>query len=609
MRPMADQLQLLPDEPGVYLFRDEKGTILYVGKAISLKNRVRQYFHAPSALAPKVAAMVSRVHHVEWFLVKNEAEAFMLECTLIKQHRPHYNILLKDDKQYPFIRIDVKSPWPKATLSRQLQQDGAMYFGPYLGRVRDVLQDLGKIFPLRTCNKKIPPQGGKDRPCLKYQIGLCRGPCASLITPKDYAEIVLQWVHFLQGKGSGVIEELQHKMQKASMNMQYEQAGKIRDTIKSLERMMEQQKAVTPALNDRDAIALATQGDFAVVQVMHVRQGKVVGGEYLQLDIKEGQEKEGDLRAAFLTQYYAARNVPKEVLLDGETAQEEGIRTWLKQCRGTQVVLHQPQRGEKRYILDMARRNAAQALQRVVAETRAKDEFAMDAMRTLMQTLHLPTLPRRIEAYDISHLQGSAQVGGQVVFVDGKPNRKGYRKYSIKRQGQADDFASIKEVITRRLTRYVKGEAGFDCLPDVMLIDGGPLQLSAAQQGAAQAGVEVPIFALAKRLEEIFIPGQSQSILLPRGSNALHLVQQIRDEVHRFSITFHRAKRSKSSIHSQLLGVSGVGESRRKKIFSSFSTKEALTNASITDLATIGLPVDVAKAVWEKLHAPTGVQG
>nr|MDD6335995.1 excinuclease ABC subunit UvrC [bacterium] len=601
---IKEKLALLPDHPGVYLMHGKDGGIIYVGKAKSLKNRVRSYFHAQNQHTPKVQAMVEQIWDLEWILADTPLEALMLECTLIKKHLPKYNILLKDSKQYPYLRVDVQHAWPRVQITRTVKKDGAHYFGPYGAgwAVREVLDMLAHAYPLRSCNKDIPPTGGHDRPCLKYQIGRCSAPCAGLVSPAEYRGMVQEVERILKGKGQDAVEHLRRSMMEASDKMEFERAALLRDRIRALESVQQKQKAVSTAMEERDVLAVYQQGLLCVAQVLPVRAGRISGGESHVLQ-SHTEQTDGELLAAFIPQYYAVHPVPREVLLFCDVPERELLEAFLRQQREGAVHIVVPQRGDKRHLCELARDNARAAAERILLERERDLERTQGAMEALGRVLGLEKTPSRIEGFDISHTQGAQQVASMVVFVGGRPARKEYRHFRIKRMGGADDFASMKEVVTRRLMRYRQGDAAFSPLPDVILIDGGPGQLQAALEGMREAGVSVPMFALAKRLEEIFLPGRPDSILLARDDPALHVIERVRDEAHRFAITFHRALRSKASIYSRLEDIPGIGPARRKALLRALGSEAGIRAADIEALAAVpGMTHAAAQAVWQAFH-------
>ncbi len=612
---MSPQLQFkldnLPNSPGCYLMKSE-GEIIYVGKAKNLKNRVSQYFHYSAQHTPKVRAMVEKIDDFDIMLVDGELEAFTLECNLIKLHMPHYNIRLKDDKAYPYIRVDLNEPFPRVELARRQEKDGAKYFGPYQGAtvVREVLDVVRMVFPIRVCAKKLNPEK-PQRPCVHHQVGQCPAPCAGKITEADYRQTILRAIDFLNGKYAPVLDEMNARMREASAEMNYERAALYRDRARAIEAVMQKQKAISTAQADQDIIAALPHDADAMVQLMFVRSGRMIGSERFTLE-GAADEPLGEILTQFMLQYYGPEiTPPREILLCAAPPEHDVIEQLLSEQHGARTYILTPRRGEKLKLVNMALKNLkdeAKKLDRKNAGSRAR---TIGALEELQAALGLPKLPRRIEGYDISNTQGAQSVASEVVMVDGVSANKEYRHYRIKTVEGANDFASMYEVITRRLshgldeleerrTQGLDAEGGkFSWLPDLILVDGGRGQLNAAMEAMQAQGLDIPMIGLAKRIEEIVLPGQEESLLLDRHSNALHLIQRVRDESHRFAIIHHRALRGRASIASKLDGIPGVGEKRRRAILKHFKTVEALRAASLDEVKQVpGLPEKVAEAVW-----------
>lgn len=595
------KLSLLPDSPGCYLMK-EKGEIIYVGKAVNLKNRVRSYF-IKQAHTPKVAAMVRRVDDFDIMLCASNLEALMLECNLIKLHKPYYNILLKDDKHYPYLRFDLKEPFPRLTITRRTENDGATYFGPYIGAssVRQVLLLLRKIYPLRTCSMKLPVQK-PVRPCAYYEIGQCLGPCAHKCTQEEYAAVAAQVAAFLKGQYKPILQRLEESMRSAAAQMQFERAAELRDAIRDIEGLMEQQNVLVTRGGEMDIIAVAQDGLDAMAQVLYMRGGKLIGGDAFALP-GEGSEDEQEVLDGFLTQFYQVRRPAREVLVSA-SGDTETMQCWLRETAGFAVDLLIPRRGSKRELVDMARRNAIDALEKRNARRQVKEERTVGAARELARALGLKQTPRRIEGFDISNTQGQQSVASMVVFMDGEPSRKDYRHFRIKTVEGANDFASMNEVLSRRFLRAAaEKEEDRWPLPDLVLVDGGPEQLAFARRAMLDAGADVPMFGLAKKQEEIFLPDRAEPVVLDRRSPALHLIQYIRDESHRFAITHHRGLRDKNAVHSRLEDIPGIGKSRRRALLSHFRTMKAISEASLDDLKAVsGMTAPAALALYDALH-------
>ena len=608
----------LPDSPGCYLMKSE-GEIIYVGKAKNLKNRVSQYFHWSAQHTPKVRAMVEKIDDFDIMLVDGEMEAFALECNLIKLHMPRYNIKLKDDKAYPYIRVDLREDFPTVDLARRQERDGAKYFGPYQGAtvVREVLDVARMVFPIRVCRHAINPEKPR-RPCVHHQVGQCPAPCAGRVSREEYRATIDGVIDFLNGKYAPVLDALKAKMTEASREMNYERAALYRDRIRAVEAVMQKQKAISTAQADQDIIAVLPHEADAMVQLMFVRSGRMIGSERFTLE-GAGDEPPGEILTQFMLQYYGPEiTPPREILLSHTPPEHDVIEQLLTEQHGARTYILTPRRGEKLKLVGMAVKNLkdeAKKLDHRNASSRARTVGALEELQGL---LDLPALPRRIEGYDISNTQGALSVASEVVMVDGVSANKEYRRYRIKTVEGANDFASMYEVITRRLSHGLdelaeRREQGLDpeggkfsWLPDLILVDGGRGQLAAAREAMEAQGLNIPMIGLAKRIEEIVLPDQEESLLLDRHSPALHLLQRVRDESHRFAIIHHRALRGKASIASRLDGIPGVGEKRKKAILKHFKTVEALRAATKEEIARVpGVPEKVAGVVWRFLHEET----
>ena len=612
----------LPDSPGCYLMKSE-GEIIYVGKAVNLKNRVSQYFHYNAQHTPKVRAMVEKIDDFDIMLVDGEMEAFALECNLIKLHMPHYNIKLKDDKAYPYIRVDLRERFPRVDLARRQEKDGARYFGPYQGAtvVREVLDVVRMVFPIRVCKKALNPEKPL-RPCVHHQVGQCPAPCAGLISEEEYRQTISGVMDFLNGKYAPVLDALKVRMTEASREMNYERAALYRDRIRAVEAIMQKQQAISTAQADQDIIAVLPHDADAMVQLMFVRSGRMIGSERFTLE-GAGDEEQGEILTQFMLQYYGPEiTPPREILLSATPPEHDVIEQLLSEQHGQRTYILTPRRGEKLKLVRMAIKNLrdeAHKLDRKNANSHAR---TIGALEELQSVLNLRELPRRIEGYDISNTQGAQNVASEVVMVDGVSANREYRHYRIKTVEGANDFASMYEVITRRLShgldelaeRREKGldpQGGkFSWLPDLILVDGGRGQLAAAREAMLAQGLDIPMIGLAKRIEEIVLPDEEESILLDRHSPALHLIQRVRDESHRFAIIHHRTLRGKASISSRLDGIPGVGPTRKKAILKHFKTVEALKKADVDEIKKVpGLPAGVAEAVWRFLNETPETEG
>ncbi len=601
------KLGLLPDSPGCYLMKQE-GRIIYVGKAVNLKNRVHSYFRQ-TAHTPKVAAMVSHIDDFDIVLCNTNLEALLLESNLIKLHKPYYNILLKDDKRYPYIRIDLNEPFPRLSIARQPQDDGAKYFGPYIGAnaIRQVMDLLRRAFPLRTCKLKLP-LARPIRPCINYDIGQCLGPCAGLCTQEEYRAVVEKVLAFLRGRYQPVIEQLEEDMRRAARALQFERAAELRDCIRDVRGLMEQQNVQRPDAVQQDIIALCQDGLDAMAQVMYIRGGKMLGADAFSLP-REGKEDPEEVLSAFLLQFYADRMPAREVIVEAAGDIEE-MEQWLRARREGPVTLTVPQRGDKRALVLTAKKNAQDALSRRNANRKVKEERTTGAVKELAEALGLDFVPRRIEGFDISNTQGQLSVASMVVFIDGEPAKKEYRHFRIRTVEGANDFASMNEVLKRRFlrTQREKEEERWP-LPDLVLVDGGMEQLKFARAAMLETGIEVPMFGLAKRLEEIYLPGREEPVRLDPRSPALHLIQRVRDESHRFAITHHRNLRAKSGVHSRLEDIPGIGPGRRRALLAHFRTMKAIGEASEEELRQVkGLSAPAAHSVYLALHDAAGAE-
>ncbi len=597
------KLELLPDSPGCYLMKQD-GEILYVGKAVSLQSRVRSYFREQDQ-TPKVASLVERIDDFDTILCSSNLEALMLECNLIKLHKPFYNILLKDDKHYPYIRINVMEPFPKLEIARHADADGARYFGPYVGTgaIRQTMALLRRMFPMRTCSLKLP-SARPLRPCVNYEIGLCRAPCAHKITPEEYAQMTDGVIAFLKGRYKPVVQKLEEEMKAASLAMQYERAGELRDTIHDVHGLMEQQNVLRVDVGEQDIIAVAQDGLDAMAQVLFIRGGKMIGGDAYALP-REGNEPADEVLTAFLLQFYEDRVPAREVLVQAVTDQET-TELWLRGRREGAVTLLVPQRGEKRELVENSLRNAQDALRKRNARDQIMHERTVGAAEELAQALGLSMLPRRIEGFDISNTQGHQSVASMVVFTNGAPDKKAYRRFRIKTVEGANDFASMHEVLSRRFRR-VNAQQPLDRwpLPDLVLVDGGPEQLRFAREAMLAEGFDVPMFGLAKRREEIWLPDKDAPVVLDRHSPALHLVERIRDEAHRFAITHHRGLRGKAAVRSRLEEIPGIGPARRRALLAAFRTMKGVSEATLDELAAVkGMSRPAAEALYAALHPP-----
>lgn len=588
---VREKLKRLPESPGVYIMKDAKGAIIYVGKAIILKNRVRQYFQSNKNHTPKVRAMVQRVADFETILTASEVEALILECNLIKKHRPRYNISLKDDKSYPYIKVTLKDSYPRVCLTHRIVKDGARYFGPYTNvtAVHESLKLLRRLFPLRTCKTL------KDRPCLEYHIHRCLAPCVGTVKKEDYDAMIQSVLLFLEGRTADVEKNLATRMKEAAATYQFEQAARLRDQLAAVRKIAEKQKIVTDS-GDQDAIGLARSAAGVCVHVYFIRAGKMIGREHFLLQGSEDEE-DAALLSAFLQQYYhRATFLPQEILLPLALPEQPLLESWLTEKKGASVRTLVPQRGAKRAIVQMATENAEKYLADEAARRKITEAQTTGAVEELGRYLGLKTPPARMECFDISHIQGSETVASMVVFENGQPKKSDYRRYKIQStEGKPDDFLSMREVTSRR---YGAPDAA---LPDLIVIDGGKGQLSSALSIIRGAGHrDVPVVGLAKQFELVFREGESDPVVLPRHSQALYLIERIRDEAHRFAITYHRKLRGKRNLVSVLDHIVGIGPARRKALFAAFGTLSSIKAATEDDLAAApGMTRPAAKAVYQ----------
>ena len=613
-------LATLPTKPGCYLYRNAEGTIIYVGKAINLKNRVRSYFHADSSHDNKTRRLVRDIANIEWIVVGSELEALILEMNLIKKHRPKYNIRLKDDKRYPYIKVHWNEPFPKITVTRQMEEDGSRYFGPYTSAwaVYQTLEVLRKIFPYLTCDREIT--GNDPRACLYYDIKLCTGPCIGAVSKDGYRQMISDLMEFLSGHSEPIVERVQADMLKASEEMRFEKAAALRDQLKAMQSIIERQKIVFGSdYADSDVIAMAREDGEACVQIFFIRGGKLIGREYF---ILEGTEDTTDSQVMeeFVKQFYTeAANIPEQVMLPQELEERKIIAQWLRSKRGGEKVeLFVPNEGQPKDLVQMATENATETLSSLRAQWQADAHRQEQALSDLQTHLNLSAPPNRIECYDVSHTQGVATVGAMVVFEQGVPAKRLYRKFNIESTsiGNPDDFASMEEMLTRRFRRWKgsqetesevgsKKDEAFSFLPDLIIIDGGKGQLGRVVKVMEQFEIfdKVPVVGLAKQEEEIFFPHKSDPLLLPRHSQGLYLVQRIRDEAHRYGITAHRKKRSKLGLASQLDSIPEIGPTRRKALLKHFGSMDKIKEASVEELMTVkGMTETAAKNVKAHLE-------
>ena len=609
------RLRVTPEKPGVYLMKDAGDNVLYVGKASVLRNRLRSYFGSPAGHSAKIRRLVPQISDFEFIVTDTEAEALILENTLIKRYRPRYNARLKDDKTYPFLKIDLSEEFPRVYITRQVSDDGARYFGPFAtaGSVRQTMDLVKKLFPYRSCTKVIT--GSDPRPCLEYFIHRCVAPCSGYASREEYDRVIQQVILFMEGNTDAVTQELSKKMEESSEGLEFERAAVLRDQIRSIERVAEEQriKVDSNPIGDADVIAMAQGTDETWVEVFFIRHGKLIGRDHFFM---EGAQDDSTslVLAQFIKQFYqTALVIPPKILLQHPVEEEELIRDWLRQRRGGAVNLVFPQRGANRKLLNIVVENANQGLAQHRVKWLNNPDVIHQAMAELQEELSLPALPLRMECYDISHIQGTSLVGSMVIFQDGKPKTSHYRRFKIKLVEGVDDYASMQEMLRRRFRRLANARAeasalsglavtdlavpnlegdgpqdAWSILPDLVIIDGGKGHLSAALEVLLELGLDdIPLAALAKENEELFVPHTPEPIILPRRSQGLYLVQRIRDEAHRFAITYHRNLRSKGSLRSSIDLVTGIGPKRKRMLLRRFGSIQAIKDAPVDEIAAV----------------------
>jgi len=624
MRPPAGSI---PELPGSYQFKDVHGRVIYVGKASNLRQRVSNYFQDPALLHPRTAQMVETAETVEWLTVRNEVEALILEFSLIKEHRPRFNVRLRDDKSYPFLAVTTDEEWPRALVMRGRTRKGTRYFGPFphAYAIRDTLDLLLRTFPIRTCSPSKFNQHNKlGRPCLLFHIEKCSGPCVGEVSEQEYANLVKDFCNFLDGDTDEVVQRLQDDMSQASMNLEYEKAARLRDRLQSVAKAIEKQQIVGERNEDIDLIGIAQDELEAAVQVFYVRKGRVVGRKGFVLDKVEDLSQAG-LVDRIIEALYGDEpllGIPKMLLVPELPESMATYEEWLSFQRGTKVEIRIPLRGDKRELHELVTRNATEEFHRHRMKRSSDHNSRSRALTELQDLLGLTEAPLRIECYDMAHLQGTDYVGSMVVLEDGLPNKREYRRFKVKDVPGNDDYAAMEEVLTRRFKAYLeerdqvsdtealatgerKRSKRFAYPPQLLLVDGGKGQLGVAERVLKDLGLdtEIPVASLAKRFEEVFIPSQSQAVEIPRGSEALFMLQRIRDEAHRFANSFHRELRDKRMVSSALDGIEGLGEARKKKITQAFGGVNAVKQASLEDLRSQSwLPEAVAQAIFDKFH-------
>ncbi len=602
---IAEQLNQLPANPGVYLLKDADGNILYVCKAANLYHRVRSYFGTGQKLSPKLQRMVARVNDLDFFVTTTEQEALILELNLIKRHRPHYNVRLKDDKTFPYLKIDPSEEWPRVCITRRLEQDGGHYFGPFASAksVRQTLKIIRRIFPFRSCSKPITDTD--SRPCLWYYVEKCLAPCIGAVSKEEYAEVIKQVILFLEGKQEKVVQELESQMNKAAEALEFERAALLRDQIQAIHEVIEGQRIATTVRGDQDVIAFAQDKDQAHVQVFFIRNSKLIGRESFVLQGTRSEEPP-QIMTSFIKQFYdSAPYIPSLLLLQYPVEDKVVIEGWLQSKKGAKVSVQVPRRGNKKQLVSIVAENAQRGLEQFKIKQLATPKVLEAALAEIARELQLTHPPLRMEGYDISNIQGTSAVGSMVVFDQGRPKPAHYRRFRIKTVSGADDYAMLHEVIKRRFKRSsdASAENTWTILPDLVLIDGGKGQLNAAQTAMHEVGADsVPIASLAKENEQLFIPQRTKPIILPGNSPGLQLLQRLRDEAHRFALSYHQKIRQKRTFASVLDSIPDIGPRRKRALLRQFGSVRAIQQASLEELAaTKGITRGLAKRIKESL--------
>lgn len=609
---IQEELKKLPGKPGVYIMHDERDHIIYVGKAISLKNRVRQYFQSSRNKGVKIEQMVTHIRRFEYIVTDSELEALVLECNLIKEHRPKYNTMLMDDKAYPFIKVTVNEPFPRVMMARTMQKDKAKYFGPYTSvqAVRDTIDLLHKLYHIRSCNRNLPKDIGKERTCLNYHIKQCEAPCQGYISQEEYGKAVAEVVRFLNGNFDGILKELEEKMKTASEALEFEKAIEYRELLNSVKKVAQKQKITDSSWEDRDVLAAAMEEEDAVVQVFFIRGGRLIGRDHFYLRITKG-EPAGSILDSFIKQYYAGTPfIPGELMVQEELEDRELIEEWLSAKRGGKVSIRVPKRGTKEKLVELAANNAKLVLSKDKERLKREEGRTIGAVKEIAGLLGLEEI-RRMEAYDISNTNGFESVGSMVVYERGKPKRNDYRKFKIKGIKGADDYGSMREVLTRRFTHGLREKeesrelGGFTVFPDLILMDGGKGQVNVALQVLDELKLNIPVCGMVKddhhRTRGLYY--QNEEIEMDRSSEAFRLVTRIQDEAHRFAIEYHKQLRGKGQVHSILDDIEGIGPARRKALMRNYTSLDDIKAATVEELAAIPtMNEKAAESVYKFFH-------
>lgn len=614
MFDIQEELKKLPQKPGVYLMKDENGHVIYVGKAVNLKNRVRQYFQSSRNQTVKTRSMVPNIKEFEYIVTDSEMEALLLECNLIKKHHPYYNILLKDDKTYPYIKVTVQEPFPRIFITRRMTKDKAKYYGPFTDvlAMKETVETLHKLFPIRKCKKVFPRDIGRERPCLNRHIGQCIAPCSGNVPEEVYQGYIKDAMDFLEGKHEGILKKMEQEMLEAAEKMEFEKAASLRDKIRSIKSVAERQKMSNMGLGDADVIAFVRAFEECLVQVFFIRSGKMTGRENFTLTAFEEQSR-AEILTAFVKQFYSGTAyIPKEIILQEALVEEEAelIAAYLSERRGSKVTLTVPVKGEKHKLVELAHKNAMLIFEQFGEKLKREEQRTKGAMEELRQALGLPGELKRVEAYDISNTQGFESVGSMVVFEDGRSKNSDYRKFKIKTVVGPNDYASMKEVITRRLNHALKEKtegktSSFTRLPDLILMDGGKTQVHAAEEVLQAFGMDIPVCGMVKddkhRTRGLLF--HEEEIHIPLTSEGFKLVTRIQDEVHRFAITYHRKLRDERNLHSVLDDIKGIGQVRRKALMHHFGSIEKIAEAEVADLLEVeGMTIPAAEQVYLFFH-------
>lgn len=612
MFDFSEELKKLPDKPGVYIMHSDTDEIIYVGKAINLKNRVRQYFQNSKNKSPKVAAMVSHIAYFEYIVTASEMEALLLECNLIKEHRPKYNVMLKDDKTYPYIKVTIAEEYPRIFITRKYVKDKNRYFGPItdVTAARETVDIIHKLFPIRKCRKSLPKEIGRERPCLNHHIGQCLAPCDGLVSAEEYRKVVEEAIAVLEGKYDYIIKYLEGIMYAASDELDFEKAAATRDKINGIKKIMEKQRISNTGIGDSDVIAFSRAMDEALVQVFFIRGGKLSGREHFLINAPDYIDRSG-IMTEFVKQFYSGTAyIPKELILEEPLLEEEEpvIEELLENMRGSKVIITVPQKGEKHKMVQLAAQNAAITFERIGERIKKEQRETIGALEEIKNALGIERIPYRIESYDISNTQGFESVGSMVVFENGRAKNSDYRKFKIKTVIGANDFASMEEVITRRLMHSMKEEklgSSFARLPDMIFVDGGKTQITAAQNAMQNVGIYIPVCGMVKddrhRTRGLLYNGEE--IELPTNSEGFKLITRIQDEVHRFAIEYHRKLRNEKQVHSILDDIEGIGPKRRRMLMQHFGDIEKIRNAEVDELLEIPeMTIKAAENVYAFFH-------